>query len=909
MSSLGRTAHIRLVMPHLRLLILLALSLLSAVAVSAETVTQIENGKPGTSEWEIVYKTKTSPSVDFFPDRHFTKGTAGTYEPREIDNTEDDALYLTIRYSPEDFEYKIPAKNGNYTLKLHFAECTFDEAGERRFHVNVNGTPVLSNFDIFKEAGGQNTALVKSFNNQEVTDGFVTVKFIHDLSFPVVAAIELIPNDPAGTTTRIDAGGYGDAALDHEIEGYASLTSVNRGGQINFFVNSSDPTYTIDIYRMGWYGGLGARKVAGPFVTNDAQAQPPCPILDSYTGFLECNWASSHLLTIPNNPSDPTDWASGVYLAKLTGISGKQSYIIFVVRDDGRASDFLYQSPVTTYQAYNNWGGKSLYDYPLSSGDTVPATSAPESGCDPEIATHICSKRAAKVSFNRPYAPNVFPNKREAATGAGAGEFLTNVNPYDYLLPAGREYNVVRFLEREGYDVTYCTNIDIHTNPNLIAPHKAFLSVGHDEYWTWQMRANVEAARDAGHHLAFLSSNTAFYQIRLEPSGTGQADRTMVGYKYRNQADGSTGDPFADADPSNDHLITVFWRDPRVNRPEDSLIGVMYNRILPVGAPLDTDIVIANSSHWACRGACSPNGNDTLRRLLGVEADAIVSQPSPVETSGIIGESTYAGVDENGQSRTGVSHMTTYDADAPSGATVFATGTMVWGWGLDDFNKEIMGPVDDATRRPTQDNLVNAKAQGITRNVLARFMGKPCPSAGETIWMEDGLPPGAVSVPGTHTFNDVTWTNEAWNWKEEPRPYASELSARSGLQPGIHQLYFSSATTPLAVNAGDKLIAYVYLDPHNPPTEVMLSWNSGGSWEHRAYWGANEIPWGAGGTQSRRFKGGLPRTGQWARLEVAAADVGLEGHSLTGMALTLYGGRANWDHLGKLTAPAPGKCN
>lgn len=891
MSSLGRIAHMRLVMPHLRPLILLALSLLSAVPVSAETVTQIENKKPGTAEWEIVYKTKTSPSVDFFPDRHFTSGSPATYITRPIANTEDDALYLTVRYSFNDFRYKIPVRNGAYTLKLHFAECWFGHhmAGTRLFHVDVNGSRVLSNFDISAQAGGPNIALVTSFSNQQVTDGFVTVDFVNVLNGPVVAAVELIPNDPAGTTTRIDAAGYGDAALNHEIEGYASLTSVNRGGQIDLFVNTSDPTYTIDIYRMGWYGGLGARKVAGPITrTGVAQAMPTH---DPSTGFLECAWVSPYTLTVPNNPSDPTDWASGVYLAKLTGSSGKQSYIIFVVRDDGRASDFLYQSSVTTYQAYNNWGGKSLYDYPLS-------TQMP-------IISDTNSHRAAKVSFNRPYAPNVF--KPEAATGAGAGEFLTNAHQQERVLPAGWEYNVVRFLEREGYDVTYCTDIDTHANPNLIAPHKAFLSVGHDEYWTWQMRAHVEAARDGGRHLAFLGSNAVFYQIRLEASGvTGQAARTMVGYKRKNpDQSGPTGDPFAtDADPGNNQFITVQWRDSLVNRPEDSLIGVRYR----LGAnPVDADIVIENDSHWACRGACLTG--DTLRRLLGVEADERVSG-FPVPEEGIIGKSPYAHPQDGRQH----SHMTAYDA--PSGATVFATGTMVWGWGLDDFNKEIMG-LDLSIHRPKQDNLVNVKAQWMTRNVLARFLGLPCPSAGETIWAEDGLPPGAVSVPGTHTFNGVTWTNEAWNWNEEPRPYARELSARSGLpsglQPALHQLYFSSAP-PLAVNAGDKLIAYVYLDPHNPPTEVMLQWLANGSWEHRAYWGtpgANQIPWGGNDplSPSHRFQGYLPPAGQWVRLEVAAADVGLVGSSLTGMALTLYGGRANWDHLGKFTAPAPGKCN
>jgi hypothetical protein len=858
--------------------------------VKAQSVTQIENQKPGTDEWQITYKTKGSTPVDFYPDRHFTSGSPATYVTRPISLTDDDPLYLTVRYSLGDFGYRIPARNGSYTLKLHFAECWFGHhaTGTRRFHVDVNGSRVLSNFNISAEAAGPNRALVKSFGNLQVTDGSVAVNFVNVENGPVVAAIELIPNDPGGTTTRIDAAGYGDAALNREIEGYASLTSVNRGGQINLFVNTSDPSYTIDVYRMGWYKGLGARKVAGPIQrTGVSQATPA---LDMDTGFLECAWVSPYTLSVPNNPADPTDWASGVYLAKLTASGGKQSYIIFVVRDDARASDFLYQSSFTTYQAYNSWGGKSLYDAPLST---------------PEKVTDTGSPRASKVSFNRPYAPNLF--KPEAASGAGAGEFLTNAHQQEPVLPAGWEYNVVRFLEREGYDVTYATDLDTHASPNLVGPHKALLSVGHDEYWSWQMRAHVEAARDAGRHLAFLGSNAVFWQIRLEPSGvTGQADRTMVCYKnYPSDPQdpetcpNRTCDPYAnDADPTNNHLITVQWRDALVGRSEEALIGVRYKF-----NPVDTDLVIKNGSHWACRGACATG--DTLHRLLGVEADELAPL-SPVAPSGVIAESPY----NAGALGTLLSHMTSYDA--ASGATVFATGTMVWGWGLDDYNKEITGRVDAAIHRPTQESLVNNKAQWMTRNVLARFLGLPCPSDGETVWAEDGLPQGAVSVPGTHTLNNVTWTNEAWSWNAEPRPYAKDLSARSGLQAGIHQLYFSSATAPLAVNAGDKLIAYVYLDPHNPPREVMLQWlTSGGSWEHRAYWGSNDIPWGDVNTDpnSRRHKGSLPPAGQWARLEVSAAEVGLEGQSLTGMALTLYDGRADWDHMGKFKPPTPVKCN
>src|SRR5262249_39996980 len=115
--------------------------------------------------------------------------------------------------------------------------------------------------------------------------------------------------------------------------------------------------------------------------------------------------------------------------------------------------------------------------------------------------------------------------------------------------------------------------------------------------------------------------------------------------------------------------------------------------------------------------------------------------------------------------------------------------------------------------------------------------------------------------------------------------------------------YFFSATQTLSVNVGDTLFAYVYLDPANPPTEIVLQWNDG-SWEHRAYWGANQINWGTDGTVSRRFMGALPATGQWVRLEVPAAQVGLEGRTLNGMAFSLFGGRATWDRAGKAAAPS-----
>ena len=145
-------------------------------------------------------------------------------------------------------------------------------------------------------------------------------------------------------------------------------------------------------------------------------------------------------------------------------------------------------------------------------------------------------------------------------------------------------------------------------------------------------------------------------------------------------------------------------------------------------------------------------------------------------------------------------------------------------------------------------------------------------------------------------------SGDGWTWiSANPTPFSGSLAHQSNIFSGEHQHYFYSATATLTVNTGDTLIAYVYLDPANVPSEVMLQWNDG-NWEHRAYWGANNIPWGVNGTNSLRFMGAVPAAGQWVRLEVPANLVGLEGHVLSGMAFTLYGGRATWDHAGKATS-------
>src|SRR5213596_882788 len=218
--------------------------------------------------------------------------------------------------------------------------------------------------------------------------------------------------------------------INQQIKGYASATSVNLGESITFYVTVNPAQqYTMDVYRMGWYQGLGGRLMQsiGPL---QGVAQPACPV-DSVTGLTECDWTASYTLTVP------TSWTSGVFVVMLTNAQGKQNYITFVVRDDARVADIMFQQAVATYQAYNNYPddnatGKSLYDFNSYGANTVSGM-----------------KSAVKVSWNRPYADY------------GAGQFFQ------------WEFYFIRWLERSGYDVKYSTDLDTHENSARLLQSKA----------------------------------------------------------------------------------------------------------------------------------------------------------------------------------------------------------------------------------------------------------------------------------------------------------------------------------------------------------------------------------------------------------------------------------------------------
>lgn len=439
------------------------------------------------------------------------------------------------------------------------------------------------------------------------------------IDFPHAASaanhIQIENAKPGTADWRLTSPGFASGA----IEGYASLTSVNRGGRIQFFVNTLDPSYTLEIFRIGYYQGLGARRMTAPVTL--AGIRQPTPTPDPVTGLIECRWTNPFTLDVPANP-DPTEWMSGVYYVKLTGSSGRQQYIHFVVRDDGRPSDLLLAETVTTAQAYNVWGGKSLYGTIADRDDTANA--------------------AHKVSFDRPYYGD---------ETYGAGNF-SDQNDFAVF-----EWGMVQFLEQNGYDVAYATNLDVDRDANLLLSHKAFLSVGHDEYWSWAMRDHVEQARDAGVNLGFFSANTSYWQVRFENAvSTSAPMRVMVGYKEMCDQDPIT--------PAN--LKTCRFREAPVNRPEDAMMGVRY--VTQGRMPF----VVEDASHWIFTGTGLKNGDALVNPdgsyFVGYEVDAM-------ETA------TPAGAQRVAHSPATASHANFADTvvyRAASGATVFSSGSILW---------------------------------------------------------------------------------------------------------------------------------------------------------------------------------------------------------------------------------------
>jgi hypothetical protein len=411
---------------------------------------------------------------------------------------------------------------------------------------------------------------------------------------------------------------------------WCDKTSYNPGDTVKFYASQQTAgAYTIKIYRLGWYNGLGgALKATIPNASGMAQGwydstgptlhNCPTAIYDSSTHNWESGWAQTDSWAIPGGA------VTGVYVAAFTDGSNNQGGVHFVVKGNNPA-DYLYVTPTMTDQAYNAWGlGHSLY-----SSITVDV----------------------KDSYNRPND-----------TGYGCGTF------FKY------QYGGIRWLEMQGYNLSYLSDIDVHSNSAQLTNFKALIFGAHDEYWTLARRNGVEAAIAAGVGIVNLGANSCYWQCRLEVDSASVANRTLVCYKVQTGASNLALDPQFGV---NNTIVTSLWRDAVLNRPENRMWGIMWGSDqnwpgFNVGWKVDAS---PDTTYFAGTGlvAGTTYGTD----IVGYEWDLIQSgSPAGLKTIG-----TSPITDKNSVAST--SNTTFYRA--PSGALVFSSGSIGWVNALDGY--------------------------------------------------------------------------------------------------------------------------------------------------------------------------------------------------------------------------------
>ncbi|MFJ1705842.1 N,N-dimethylformamidase beta subunit family domain-containing protein [Kitasatospora sp. NPDC088346] len=364
---------------------------------------------------------------------------------------------------------------------------------------------------------------------------------------------------PGNADWRITDPGPADA-----VEGFADRAAVLPGEPFGLYVSTTAPAFTVSAYRMGWYGGDRARllwrsdRLPG--------AGQPAPTVDPDTRAVRTDWRRTTTV-------DTAGWPEGSYLLRLDAEGGGQRYVPVTVRSRTAAGRTVLVNAVATWQAYNLWGGHSLYNGPTGGRAT----------------------RSLEVTFDRPYA-----------YAHGAGLFLVYEAP------------LIALAERLGLPLAYATGADLARDPGLLEGARCVLSPGHDEYWSVEQRRRVTAARDAGTNLAVLGANCCYRRVRYEPSPLGP-DRVMVCYKddYRLDPGFAAGLP----------ATTDFRLEPGSD-PESSLLGVLYG-----GYPVDAPFVVTDPGHWVYEGT-GVRAGDGFAHLVGVEYDRVdpaFPTPRPVE--------------------------------------------------------------------------------------------------------------------------------------------------------------------------------------------------------------------------------------------------------------------------------------
>ncbi|MFI8965792.1 DUF4082 domain-containing protein [Streptomyces sp. NPDC053493] len=435
-----------------------------------------------------------------------------------------------------------------------------------------------------------------------------------------------------------------------DIAGFPTKMSLQAGETLQFKVQSPS-AYHVRIYRLGWYGGDGARQIS-----TEAQAaqtypatyltQRPSCAKDQPTGLMDCgNWPTTVSWTVPS------DAVSGLYVVNFDQADGNGLMPYpFVVRNDASRSEIVVQTSDQTWQAYNDWGGTNLYD------GQGPAPDG----------------RAYKVSYNRPMD-----------IGGENGIY-------------GSEYEMISWLERNGYDLSYVAGLDTATRgAALLANHKMFMSQGHDEYWTQEQFTNVLNARKAGQHQTYFSGNEVFWKTRLEPSidGSGTPNRTLVCYKETKL---KFPTPNGVPDPSN--VWTGTWMDPDSTkegepyRPQNILTGSLFQVNGPRNDAITVPAAFARMRLWRNTSVAALTGSQVAtfpQGTLGYEWDSDVENASrPAgqirlsSTTVDVNDGNYLLDWGNYYGNGTATHSLVAFRDQTSNALVFGTGTVQWSWGL-----------------------------------------------------------------------------------------------------------------------------------------------------------------------------------------------------------------------------------
>ena len=593
-----------------------------------------------------------------------------------------------------------------------------------------------------------------------------------------------------------------NGAGDLTIQGFATDISVNIGETVHFKVDTNAGNYRLDIYRIGYYNGMGARMVAtvNPSASLP-QTQPAC-ITDIETKLTDCgNWAESASWTVP------ADAVSGVYIAKLVRTdTGGASHIIFIVRDDAGNSDILFKTSDTTWQAYNTYGLGYIeypdYGYP--------------------------SQKATKASYNRPFLTRAVNN------GMGS---------YNWFFQA--EYPMVRWLEANGYNVSYFTSVDADRLGAEILEHRALLSVGHDEYWSGQERTNVEAARTAGINLAFFSGNEIYRKIRWENSidGSNVAYRTMVCYNESNAP--------IPIDPEDPPVWTGTWRNPTFSppadggRPENALSGTLFtvsDGPNELGISMEVPQANGKMRFWRNTSVASLAAGQKAvlgDRVVGYEFDEDIDNGfRPAGLIGLSSTTTPTNAMLLGDNiniaadiylpGTATHVVTLYRA--PSRALVFSAGTVQWSWGLDSEHDNGPSVIDTDMRQATVNLLADMNVQPVSLQsglvaatastdltapvsvITSPISGSTLP-VGSTVTIagtatDSGGVVGAVEVS---TDNGTTWHpttgRESWSYTWTPTVAGSfTILSRSVDDSGNIETPSSSSTVTVALQQSNYTI-------------------------------------------------------------------------------------------------------